>query len=65
MYVHVCICLCVHLCVLSKQSTSKTRHHCEAFSERDTLLHKTHSKTFLVRRRYGLNNILSRIVELC
>ena len=48
------MCLCVFMCVISNQSTSKEQHYVSDLSKPDALLHKTHIKVFLVIRYQGL-----------
>ena len=46
----VCVCVCVCVCVVSNQNTSKKAHYRSDLSKLDPLLHKTHSKAFLILR---------------
>ena len=50
--------LCVYMCVMSNQSTSK-KPHVSGLSKLDALLHKTHSKVLLVLRYQDLRSIIS------
>ena len=45
--------MCVFVCVISNQSTSKKPHHVSGISKLDALLHKTHMKVLLVLRNQG------------
>ena len=42
--------LCVCVCVISNQSTSKKPHYLSDLSKPDSLLHKTHIKVLLILR---------------
>ena len=54
------MCVCVFVCVISNQSTSK-KSHCvsDLSSKLDALLHKTQTKVFLVLRLNMCRSILS------
>ena len=49
---HECT-VCVFVCVISNQSTSKKLHHVSDISRLDALLHKTHIKVLLALRKQG------------
>ena len=49
----VCLSMCLRVCVISDQSTSK-KSHVSDISKFDALLHKTHIKVLLVLRYQGL-----------
>ena len=53
----VFVCMCVFVCVISNQSTSKKPYYVSVLSKPDTLFHKTHSKVLLVLRYKGLTCI--------
>ena len=47
------VCICVFVCVISNQSTSKNPHYVSDLSKRDAVLHKTHIRVLLVLRYQG------------
>ena len=46
--VSLSVCVCVLVCVISNQSTSKKKHHVSHLSKLDALMHKTHIKVLSV-----------------
>ena len=58
-----CVFVCLCLCVISNQSTSKKPYVLD-LSKHDALLHKTHSKVLLVLRYQGLTQI-HNIIKWC
>ena len=56
LHVFVCACVCVYVCVISNESTSKKPYVLD-LSKLDALLHKTHINVVLVLRYQGLTYI--------
>ena len=48
------MCVCVFVCVISDQNTSKRPNYVSDLSKLDALLYKTHIKVLLVLRYQGL-----------
>ena len=49
-----CVDLCVYVCVISNESTSKRPHYVSDLSKFDAMFHKTHVKVLLVLSDQGL-----------